>query len=96
VTPDGNQLCICGDPACPHRPQLQATFQGAMLSQEEMDWNKEMSQVRIQLEWMFGDIKYFKLRDFKNNMKVQLSVVGKVYVVCTLLQNARSCTYGSL
>ena len=77
MTPDGNQLCICGDPACPHRPQLQATFQGAMLSQEEMDWNKEMSQV-------------------KNNMKVQLSVVGKVYVVCTLLQNARSCTYGSL
>ena len=97
VTPDGSQLCIYGDPAYPHRPQLQAPFKGAMLTQEEEDWNKSMSQVRIQVEWMFGDIiNYFKFLDFKKNMKVQLSAVGKMYIVCTLLQNARSCVYGSL
>ena len=56
VTPDGKQLCIYGGPAYPHRPQLQAPFKGAMLSQEEMDWSKAMSQVRIQVEWMFGGI----------------------------------------
>ena len=58
-----------------------------MLSQEEIDWNKAMSQVRIQVEWMFGGItNYFKFLDFKKNMKVQLSAVGKIYIVCNLLQ----------
>ena len=87
VTPDGKQLCIYGDPAYPHCPQLQAPFKGAMLSQEEMDWNKAISQVRIQVEWMFGGItNYFKFLDFKKSTKVQLSAVGNIYIVCTLLQ----------
>eukprot|EP00794_Sanderia_malayensis_P000839 gene839-135_t len=64
VTPDGGQLCIYGDPAYPHRPQLQAPFKAAMLTQEEKDWKKSMSQIRIQVEWMFGDnINYFNFLD---------------------------------
>eukprot|EP00794_Sanderia_malayensis_P000843 gene843-139_t len=55
LQPDGGQLCIYGDPAYPHRPQLQAPFKAAMLTQEEKDWKKSMSQIRIQVEWMFGD-----------------------------------------
>ena len=59
--------------------------------------NKSMSQVRISVEWIFGDIaNYFKFLDFKKNLKVQLSAVGKMYIVCVLLQNARSCLYGSV
>ena len=30
-------LCICGDPAYPHRPQLQGPFKGARLTQNEKD-----------------------------------------------------------
>ena len=86
-----------GDPAYPLRPQLQGPFKGAHITQLQKAWNKSMSQVRISAEWIFGDIaNYFKFLDFKKNLKVQLSAVGKMYIVCVLLQNARSCLYGSV
>ena len=48
------------------------------------------------MEWLFGDIiNYFKFSDFKKNLKIQLSAVGDMYLVCTLLKNARNCLYGS-
>lgn len=95
--PDGNILCIYGDPAYPLRPHLQAPFKGANVTPLQKEWNKSMSQVRVSVEWIFGDIvTFFKFLDFKKNLKVQLSAVGKMYIVCTLLQNARSCLYGSI
>ena len=55
-----------------------------------------MSSVRVSVEWLFGDIiNYFKFLDFKKNLKVQLSAVGKMYIVGTILTNARNCLYGS-
>lgn len=55
-----------------------------------------MSTVRTEVEWVFGDIlEYFSFLDFKRNLKVGLSAVGKMYIVCALLRNANSCTYGS-
>lgn len=96
VDTNGNVLCIYGDPAYPHRPQLQRPFQGPRITQDEKDWNTAMSKVRASVEWVFGDIiNYFKFLDFKKNLKVQLSAVGKMYIVCALLQNARCCLYGS-
>ena len=54
-----------------------------------------MSSVRVSAEWIFKDIiNYFKFLDFKKNLKVQLSVVGKMYIACTLLQNATCCLSG--
>ena len=47
VSPIGGLLCIYGDPAYPHRPQLQAPFKGARLTPMEEEWNKSMSKVRI-------------------------------------------------
>ena len=56
-----------------------------------------MSRVRVSVEWLFGDIKnYYKFLDFKKNLKVQLSAVGKSFIVCTILQNARVCLYASV
>ena len=47
-----------------------------------------MSKVSASMEWVFGDIiNYFKFLDLKKNLKVQLSAVGKMYIVCALLQN---------
>lgn len=40
-------------------------------------------------------INYFKFLNFKKNLKVQLSAVGKMYIACTLHHNARCCLYGS-
>ena len=52
-------------------------------------YNKAMSAVRMSVEWLFGDIvNYFKFLDFKKNLKLSLSAVGKMYVVCAILRNA--------
>ena len=45
---------------------------------------------------MFGDIvNYFKFTDFKKDLKIGLSAVGKTYVVCALLRNALTCLSGN-
>lgn len=94
--PDGRNLCIYGDPAYPLRIQLQAPFRGPGLTNQEKDFNKSMSQVRVAVEWVFGDvINYFKFMDFRKNLKVRLSAVGKMYYTCALLQNCRTCLYGN-
>ena len=55
-----------------------------------------MSEVRVSVEWLFGDVvNYFKFLDFKKNLKICLSAVGKMYITCALMRNARACLYGS-
>ena len=56
-----------------------------------------MSKARVSVEWIFGDIiNYFAFLDFKKKLKVKLSVVGKMYVTCALMHNARTCLYGNV
>ena len=88
-SPNGQPLCIYGDPAYPHRVHLQCPFaRRAVLSPEEQAFNQSMSQARVSVEWIFGDIvNYFTFTDFKKNLKIGLSAVGKLYVVCALLRN---------
>ena len=89
-------LCIYGDLAYPMRVHLQVPYQGARLSNDEQSFNASMSTVRTAVEWVFGDItSYFAFLDFKKNLKVGLSPVGKMYAVCALLRNAITCLYGS-
>ena len=53
-----------------------------------------MSKVRVSVEWVFGDIiNYFAFMDFKKNLKIGLTSVGKMYITCALLHNARTCLY---
>ena len=60
------------------------------------DFNSAMSRVRISVEWLFGDIStYFKFIDFKKNLKIGMSAVGKQYIVCALMRNALTCLYGN-
>jgi hypothetical protein len=60
------------------------------------EFNRSMSAVRVSVEWLFGDvINYFKFLDFKKDLKIGLSAVGKMYIVCALLQNAITCLYGN-
>ena len=90
-------LCIYGDPAYPLRVHLQSGFRGANITREEELWNSKMSSVRQAVEWIFGDIvNFFKFLDFKENLKIGLSPVGKMYIVSALLHNARSCFYGTI
>ena len=82
-------LRIYGDPAYPVRPHLEAPFRGNNSTNNYIEWNKPMSAVRVSVEWLFGDIiNYFKFMDFKKKLKITLSAVGKMYLVCGLLDNA--------
>ena len=81
--PNGNLLCIYGDPAYPLRQQLMGPSRGAATTLQDA-WNKSMSQSRTSVEWIFGDIiNYFKFLDFKKGLKLQLSAVAKkMHCVC--------------
>ena len=55
-----------------------------------------MSAVRSSVEWLFGDIvNYFKFLDFKKNLKIGLSQVGKMYIVCSILRHGLTCLYSN-
>ena len=93
LSPGGQPMCVFGDPGYPLRINLQSPFRNVALTARMEAFNSAMSAVRCSV---FGDItNYFKFLDFKKNFKVQLSSVGKMYIVCALLRNALTCLYGS-
>ncbi|CAB3977936.1 Hypothetical predicted protein [Paramuricea clavata] len=95
-SPKGQPLCIYGDLVYPLRVHLQTPFPKAQLRPLMHEFNRSMSQVRIAVEWLFGDIaNSFKFTDYKKNLKISLSSVGKMYVLCALLRNAITCLYGN-
>ena len=76
----GQPFCVYGDPAYPLRVHLQCPFRHGVLTDEMKAYNASMSAVRSSVEWLFGDIiNYFKSLDFKKNLKIGLSSVGKMY-----------------
>ena len=96
VSSTGQAMCIYGDPAYPLRVNLMAPFRGAALRAQMEAFNKSMSNVRTSVEWLFLDIvEYFMFKDFKKNLKIGLSAIGKLYVACALLRNALTCLYGN-
>lgn len=51
------------------------------------------------VEWVFGDIhvvNYLKFLDFKKNLKIGVSAVGKMYIDCALVQNTHTILYQSV
>ena len=95
--PAGQAVCVYGDPAYPLRVQIQGPFRYGVLTPQMEQYNKEMSAVRSSVEWLFGDvINSFKFNDFKKDLKLFLSSVGKIYVVSVLLRNAGTCLYGNM
>ena len=92
-----NPLCIYGHPAYPLSVYLQAPFRGASLTQDQKRFNTAMSSVRTSVEWLFGLVSnYFKFVDFKKMQRIGMSPVGKIYIVCSILQNANTFLYGNL
>ena len=78
------------------RVHLQGPFRDAYLTPQKQLYNQSMNSVRTSVEWLFADVQnYFKFIDFKKNLKVGLSSVGKMYVVSALLRNALTCLYGN-
>ena len=94
--PNNNILFLYGSPANLRRKQLMGTFQGAARTLLQNPWNKAMNRLRVSVEWIFEEtLDYLKFLDFKEALKLQLSTIGKMYIVCALMQNARTCMYGN-
>ena len=75
----GLPMCIFGDPAYPLRVHLQGPFRNPHLTPLMEAFNNSMSSVRVSVEWLFGDvIDYFKFIDFKKNLKIGMSSIGKI------------------
>lgn len=90
-------VCFYGDLAYPIRVHLQVPFRQNAITPAMEAFNSSMSSVRESVEWTFGDVvKSFKALDFKSNLKIGLSSVGKMYLVCALIQNAITCLYRNL
>ena len=87
VSPTGDILCKYGDPAYPHRLQLQCPYQRrAKLTEEQQAFNQSMSKAWVSVEWNFGDIlNYFKFTDFKKSLKISLSSLAK-FILCVPFQ----------
>ena len=82
---NGHPLCLYGDPAYPSGVNLQAPFKNIQLTPQMVFYNATMSEVRVAVEWLFGNItNYFKFIDFKSQLQINLSSVGKFYIVCAL------------
>ena len=89
-------MCVYGDPAYPLRVHLQGPLKCGVLTDQMKAYNAFISAVRSSVEWLFGDtINCFKCLDFKKNLKLDLSRVGKMYIVSAHLQNALTCLYGN-
>ena len=89
---NGAPLCIYGDLAYPLRQQLQTPFRNPQLNPQQSAYNTAMRKARIGVEWVFGDItNFFKFLDFKKNVKLGLSPIGKMYIVCAFLMNIHTC-----
>ena len=88
---NGEPLCIYGDPAYPLEIHLQGPYRNPNMPEKAL-YNEAMSGVRVAVEWLFGNITEY----FKRQMKLNRSAVGKMYIVCGLLQNAHTCLYGNL
>ena len=94
--PARTEMCLYGDPAYPLRVHLQAPFRVGVLTRQMEIFNEKMSAVRASVEWLFADIiNYFKFLDFKKNLRIGLSQVGKMYIVCAILRNALTCLYSN-
>ena len=68
-----------GDRAYPIRANLQSPYKGGVLTPAQQNFSTSISTVHSSVDWIFGDIvNYFKFLDFKKNLKIGLSAVGKM------------------
>ena len=56
ISPSGQPMCIYGDPVYPLSVHLQAPFRQGCLTVQMQAYNDAMSEVRVSIEWLFGDI----------------------------------------
>ena len=66
------------------------------MSDQEKEFNRQMSKLRVTVEWCFGKIlQNFAMLDYKKNMRVFQNPVAVLYFCAALFTNCHTCLYGS-
>ncbi|RPA89084.1 hypothetical protein L873DRAFT_1894669 [Choiromyces venosus 120613-1] len=92
--PNGTPLQVYGDPAYSINSFILSPYQGARLTNDQKQWNRSMSRLRIVAEWAFKEIvNTFGFLDFVKNQKHLLQPVGVQFRVAVLLHNAHVCLH---
>ena len=90
--PDGEPYVVYGDPGYGTSLHIISPFKGAHLTEPQQQFNRGMSEARVNVEWGFGKVaQYFAYLDFQKNLKVLLQPVAKYYAVGALLTNCHTC-----
>jgi hypothetical protein len=92
-----NRYCSYGDSIFPNLTCCKSKHRANALTQEEQLQNAGMGSMRIANEWHYGfTANLFPRVKHKSSLKIlQSQNVSLMYLVCTLLRNARTCLYGS-
>jgi hypothetical protein len=91
---NGTALQLYGDPAYGVSRHLLSAFRGARTTAQEREWNKQMSKVRIVIEWEFKEvITIFPHLDAVKKQKILLSPVALEYQVAVLLHKPQITQY---
>lgn len=93
---DDEVFYLYGDSGYPLRRFLITPFQGGNLTEDQRQFNFLMSQMRICVEWEFGDLfEQFAFLDFKKNQKIYLQPLAKYMLVACILKNCKTCLHGN-
>jgi hypothetical protein len=93
---DGCSYYIYGDPAYGVEQHIISPYKGNNLTHNQNRFNAQMSSVRETVEYGFQRIvTLWAFLDFKKNLKLQKSPIGKLYLVAAILSNIHACFYGS-
>ena len=86
---------LYGDLAYEHRHHLFSGYRNAAPNTPQSRFNKEMSKVRIVVEWGYSTItRRWQFLDFIREMKILKVPVGQYYSNCAFLTNILNCFYG--
>jgi hypothetical protein len=83
---------VYGDAAYPVSPYMMRSLHGIGLTAVDRAVNTDMSNVRISVEWQYGELlSLFAFLDFSQNLKLHLQPLHHYYVAGVLLLNCRIC-----
>lgn len=96
VNANGVPFYLYGDSAYPISECIITPYKGANITDDQHRFNEVMSNIRVCVEWSFGDIaRTFAFVDFHKNMKLYLQPVAALYKVSAIFANCRTCLYGN-
>lgn len=95
VNRDGTWYAVYGDPGYSNQKFIKVGYKNRLLTQQQKDFNKLMSEQRVSVEYGFGKIiQQFAFLDFAKTQRMYLSPLKEMYHVAAILVNCQSCLRG--